>query len=920
MQITKHTMIDFMTRFGTQLFDRASNYLDPEYIPDQEPVMEKAINALKLFRRPFPAQSTAIQAIAKHLFAHGEKMVFLQSDMGTGKTLMSMIATLMAKRPQRVIVVCPPHLVQKWAREIRETIPDCGVYTVNHAGVNAMLARAANKNPGAPEKPEFWIIGRVRMRMSFRRQPAAVPRTIHMRYRKFPVLSCPDCGGTLISPATKADLLDTSAITFTAEGDLDVKPDADDDSPEQEDKSKLFIFSTWTKLEKRRTCQFVLKDGAPHVGCGGQLWQARRNSKPVSTHEMLAKAFYALPGIGQQKAHEFAALGNISAIVADLENGVVHKDLRKLLGKATIAKVQSYIDTTGFSIVDGDYAMVEFVKRHLPRNWFDIALLDELHELKGDDSAQGTAFGVLAGCVNKVIGLTGTLVDGYAQSLHPLLFRANPSRMLELGFGANDAHRFQREMGVIKEVVTETEETDKVTSRVKKKVTRQTRNLPGLHPAVISHILLPNAIFVELADIEKSLQDLGKKYQMDVNLLPSCREVFVKVPMSVEQQSLIAEFSTSMMATLKTYLAEKKTFVLAPIIAAILYYPDGCFAPIKVWSKRIPDAPLGASRGLPSDEPLPKEIFMRDLALQEKAAGRKLLIYTIYTDKNDLTGRYARILQEAGLRVRVLKASVSTEKREQWVKDAVAKGLDVLICNPELVKTGLDLFDFTSILFMQTGYRTDTVQQASRRSWRIGQQEPVRIYYAGYASSPQMQALSLVAKKMMVSNQAKGSIADIGLSSAIEDDDDTGAVMAMANAILDSIRDKSRDAITGAISSLEEDSNEGEFRASGLSVLRDLMTRHERATGIIPVIPADTITIPDILGDFINISEAVKPAREMPKQTVIEIETNDDVLDDLFADIFGDGPEDDTVPQETLKRSRAIRSAGARSAGPSLFS
>ncbi len=57
---------------------------------------------------------------------------------------------------------------------------------------------------------------------------------------------------------------------------------------------------------------------------------------------------------------------------------------------------------------------------------------------------------------------------------------------------------------------------------------------------------------------------------------------------------------------------------------------------------------------------------------------------------------------------------------EDWVADQVERGIDVLITNPELVKTGLDLLDFPTIVFLQSGFNVYTVQQAARRSWRIG--------------------------------------------------------------------------------------------------------------------------------------------------------------------------------------------------------
>ncbi len=79
------------------------------------------------------------------------------------------------------------------------------------------------------------------------------------------------------------------------------------------------------------------------------------------------------------------------------------------------------------------------------------------------------------------------------------------------------------------------------------------------------------------------------------------------------------------------------------------------------------------------------------------------------------------------------------------------------------MKTGLDLLDFPSILFMQTGYNVYTVQQASRRSWRIGQKQDVVIYYLGYEDSAQASCLSLMASKIAVAMSTSGDMPDTGL-------------------------------------------------------------------------------------------------------------------------------------------------------------
>ena len=72
----------------------------------------------------------------------------------------------------------------------------------------------------------------------------------------------------------------------------------------------------------------------------------------------------------------------------------------------------------------------------------------------------------------------------------------------------------------------------------------------------------------------------------------------------------------------------------------------------------------------------------------------------------------------------------------------------MLITNPELVKTGLDLLDFPTIAFMQTGYKCTPA--AGRAAWRIGQKHPVRVVFFGYAGSSQITCLQLMAKKIAV--------------------------------------------------------------------------------------------------------------------------------------------------------------------------
>ena len=106
------------------------------------------------------------------------------------------------------------------------------------------------------------------------------------------------------------------------------------------------------------------------------------------------------------------------------------------------------------------------------------------------------------------------------------------------------------------------------------------------------------------------------------------------------------------------------------------------------------------------------------------------------------------------------------------------RGIDVLITNPELVKTGLDLLEFPTIVFLQSGYNVYSLQQAARRSWRIGQKQPVRVIYLGYANSSQMTCLGLMAKKIMVSQSTSGDVPESGLDVLNQDGDSVEVALA----------------------------------------------------------------------------------------------------------------------------------------------
>jgi hypothetical protein len=176
------------------------------------------------------------------------------------------------------------------------------------------------------------------------------------------------------------------------------------------------------------------------------------------------------------------------------------------------------------------------------------------------------------------------------------------------------------------------------------------------------------------------------------------------------------------------------------------------------------------------------QTYAKERALIEEvkaqlARGRKCQVYAVYTNKHDVTARLEQLFRAEGIRVAILRASVPTHRREAWYREQLRRGIDVAICHPKIVETGLDLLDFPTILFHETGYSLHTLRQASRRSWRIGQRRPVEVKFFAYAGTMQEVCLRLMGKKLLVALAMEGKFTSEGLQ-AIDGDDDVLTAMA----------------------------------------------------------------------------------------------------------------------------------------------
>lgn len=507
------SLSQFVEDFGDGLLDAVARQNPPVYDGQADPYRDMVMDGLA--RNPFDAQREVVQAVTRLLVDAGEPAAVINAEMGTGKTMMaiSTAAVMHAEGAKRFLVISPPHLVYKWRREIRETIPGAKVWVLNGPDTLRKLI-AMREMAGMPstDEPEFFVLGRVRMRMGFHWKPAVAVRKQHIRQftetgnerspsfiRTLEVASCPGCGHVLV--------------------DGDGNP----------------LVPAAFPADVRRNCP----------ECGTALWTLIRPRRPKSQRELVHRALLQIPTIGPKSADRLLSMFGEEALEEMLSDNV-YEFVNLMDGNGELvfadrqaARIERRLATLEFGFGQGGYQPTEFIKRYLPQNFFDLLIVDEGHEFKNEGSAQGQAMGVLANHVRKVLLLTGTLMGGYADDLFFLLWRIMPQRMVEDGFRANGrgslgsaAMAFMRQHGVLKDIYKESEGDAHRTSRGKQ-VTVRTVKAPGFGPRGIARYVLPFTAFLKLKDI-------------GADVLPPYEERYVDVAMGPEQAERYEQLSSTL--------------------------------------------------------------------------------------------------------------------------------------------------------------------------------------------------------------------------------------------------------------------------------------------------------------------------------------------------------------------------------------
>jgi SNF2 family DNA or RNA helicase len=333
--------------------------------------------------------------------------------------------------------------------------------------------------------------------------------------------------------------------------------------------------------------------------------------------------------------------------------------------------------------------------------------------------------------------------------------------MVERGYKHNSVTEFCRRYGIVETVITSRERgTDRIASLGKDSSTKRApRQKPGVSPVLLPHFLLEDSIFLFIDDISSSM--------------PAYTEYTEVIPMDDEQFEVYKDFECALINLVRaTSFGGGKSRFLGALVQSLYALPDGVRKGEKVYDPRSPDElnPVIALEAPALDIPMTaKEERLIEIVQSEKAQGRRCCVFLEHTGTRDLVPDLVERLEAENLSTLVLRSTVDAKKREEWIARHVADNPpDVLITNPRNVQTGLDLLDFPTIIYFQSGYNIYTLRQSSRRSWRIGQTKPVKVYYMAYARTAQERALRLIAQKLETSNAVEGKLTADGLSAMSE--------------------------------------------------------------------------------------------------------------------------------------------------------
>jgi hypothetical protein len=286
---------------------------------------------------------------------------------------------------------------------------------------------------------------------------------------------------------------------------------------------------------------------------------------------------------------------------------------------------------------------------------------------------------------------------------------------------------------------------------------------PGISPLLVAEVL-DHAIFFSLADLGKALPH------------------YEEIALPVEMDSDTYEQYDRTRSLLKDYLIQRRWEGDTTFRGAYLQWSMGWvntpFRPTEV-IHNIKHPISGEKRPyvvtqIPSygeDRIFAKEQALIDLLRDELAAGRPCMVYLRQTATKDIQPRIESLIRQhvPGAVPYILKNTVQAERREKVIEKAVEQGVNVILCNPELTKTGLDLIFAPTIIYFEIVFNLSTMMQAAARSYRLNQtHEHCKVIYLYYEGTMEQTAVHLMSRKQRAAKLLTGDVGLTGLEALTE--------------------------------------------------------------------------------------------------------------------------------------------------------
>jgi len=402
------------------------------------------------------------------------------------------------------------------------------------------------------------------------------------------------------------------------------------------------------------------------------------------------------------------------------------------------------------------------------RDTFDFLILDEGHEYATDGSAQERSAHRLTTLGLPTILMTGTIMNGYAESLFMNMWAVSQEFRAE--FRRDERARYVDRYGYRKRALQDKDVEGNViefgsqSDRVALRSERIVGSAPGILPLFLLRHLLPIAVTLHKSDLAIDL--------------PACHLVKHEIEPSREQLSRFDSLKRQLIEQIR-----KDQFVpdyagkLFGQLAELPSYLDRATVDVGNvesgdyeirYPETLDNKLVAAQPGFDSTTLLPKEEWMLDLIETKLAQGRNVMVFSWHVA---LLPRLARLIEErTGEKAVILYADkVATGKRQGWIdREILKKGRRILVTNPVAIQTGLNnLVHFSQEIWMENpACNPITFRQAVGRIDRIGQTQETEVHFPIYKGTLQVALYDLLMKKNAVSVSTDGLDPESALQAA----------------------------------------------------------------------------------------------------------------------------------------------------------